>query len=131
MKKFYTTLIMMAFLISGCSTKHLYVGTPKQESEIVRIEGMGNGWILLGVQTTKVCTFDKKPLESCESSIAFLPGLHQLELVASDMGMTHGKKNIEHEFKAGDRFNLGIELRDGWFANPVLMYRGNINQVKP
>jgi hypothetical protein len=100
--------------LAGCATAtKFYDGPEKPASEIVKITGMSGLDPLGGFASSLICAVDDKEIEGCVTSIEILPGMHRIRTVAKSYGMEEGSRTIEHEFKPGERYLLGISIQGG------------------
>jgi hypothetical protein len=100
--------------LAGCATAtKFYDGPEKPASEIVKITGMSGLDPLGGFTSSLICAVDDKEIEGCVTSIEILPGMHRIRTVAKSYGMEELGRTIEHEFKPGERYLLGISFQGG------------------
>lgn len=106
-------LFLISMSIVGCSTTRLYEGPAKTDAEIVKITGMSGLDPLGGFTSSLICAVDDKEIDGCATSVEILPGAHRLRTIAKSYGITELSRSIEHEFKAGERYLLGIQIVGG------------------
>jgi hypothetical protein len=108
MKHRWPTLFLL--LLSACSSYHHYSGAPRAEAEVAMIRGISNLDVTAKGWAAKVCKIDDKPFATCKPDVDLLPGKHSLLLQTSRFGLAVRSEEISMEFKAGDRFVLGINF---------------------
>jgi len=106
----------------------LYQGGKQSPEQVVIIEGMSSLDITSGGKSAKICAFGNKELESCEPYIEFLPGEHILRIEVSSLGLTVHNKKYKYNFKAGERYRLGISADGGGASSPALIYVGKYDK---
>lgn len=102
-------LAVFAFLsVAGCASTQLYDGPSRPNEEVVRITGMSGLDPLGGHTSALVCKIDDKAIDGCAVKVEFLPGTHKLVLKTRSYGTEQGTIEVEREFKAGERYLLGV-----------------------
>ena len=103
----------LVLILLGCATTRLYDGPPKPANEVVEITGM-SGLDPLGQFTSAlVCAIDDKKIEGCAAHVEILPGFHKLKTVTKSYGITEREVTIDGDFKAGEKYLLGITMHNG------------------
>ena len=105
--------VMLISALVGCATTQLYDGPARPSDQVVRINGMSGLDPLGGLTSALVCKIDDREIDGCAVKVEFLPGVHRLELKTKRYGITEGTDVIEQEFKAGERYLLGIRASPG------------------
>ena len=100
-------------VITGCMSTKLYEGPSRSGEEVVRIAGMSGLDPLGGHTSALVCKIDDKDIDGCAVKVELLPGVHKLELKTKSYGIHQGTVVVEQEFKAGERYWLGIGVSPG------------------
>lgn len=110
----FTFLAVIALLsIAGCASTQLYDGPSRPSDEVVRITGMSGLDPLGGHTSALVCKIDDKNIDGCAVKVEFLPGTHKLVLKTRSYGTEQGTIEVEREFKAGERYLLGVGVSPG------------------
>jgi len=131
MKKIFVFLALLLFVITGCATNRLYEGEARTDSEVARIAGMDAlSPSNLGI-SAKIIEINGKPVEGSQSDIELLPGTYTLKMICGQYGLEEEPVIVKQEFKAGDRYLLGILFDPKTRKRtPALLLDTNVNAQK-
>lgn len=114
MRRFVSLVAVASLLpIAGCGTTQLYDGPARPTEEVVRITGMSGLDPFGGHISAIVCKIDSKEIDGCAAKVEFLPGTHKLLLKTKSYGIEQGTTEVERDFKAGERYFLGVSVSPG------------------
>jgi hypothetical protein len=91
------------------------------------IRGISNLDVTAKGWAAKVCRIDDKSFAKCQPDTDLLPGEHTLLLQTSRFGLAVRSEEVTMEFKAGDRYVLGINFLPTGDGVPTLV---NADQVQ-
>jgi len=112
---------LLLILTGACTSYRHYEGPPRDESEIAMIRGISNLDVTAKGWAAKVCKIDGRSFLKCKPDTDLLPGTHTLLLQTSRFGLVVRTEEVTMEFKAGDRYVLGINFLPTGDGVPTLV----------
>lgn len=116
-------LITIGVFTTSCATHRTYQGNPKPTEEVVNISGMWGWNPINNFHGTMVCMVDSIPFESCKTDVEILPGKHTLVLRSTDFFFESGRTEVTRDFKAGEKYVIGIRFESVVSKPPILVKR--------
>jgi hypothetical protein len=119
MKHIFTGALLL--MMGACSSHQHYTGAARAETDIAMIRGISNLDVTAKGWAAKVCSIDDQPFLKCKPDVDMLPGKHKLLLQTSRFGLAVRSEEVTMEFKAGDKYVLGINFLPTGDGVPMLI----------